>query len=75
MPFTNAPEPSPDNNLNNIKQRYFLLDLATLLADARALAIGDTGCKALQKLALLSARLLGNYAVQEVELINARKQT
>ncbi|MGS0744030.1 hypothetical protein ACVBEF_19785 [Glaciimonas sp. GG7] len=100
MPFTNAPEPSQDNSLNNTKQRHFLTDFATLSTDvglgittvldileanerhqrkpdhtdAAALAVSETGCTALQKFALTSARLLGNHAVQEVELIDACKQ-
>ncbi|MGS0743606.1 hypothetical protein ACVBEF_17535 [Glaciimonas sp. GG7] len=43
-------------------------------ADVRALAIGAPACEALQQLALITARLLGSHAVQEVELIDARSE-
>ncbi|MGS0743629.1 hypothetical protein ACVBEF_17660 [Glaciimonas sp. GG7] len=42
-------------------------------ADAPTLAVSGPTCEALQTLALLSARLLANYALQEVELMDARK--
>ncbi|MGS0741384.1 hypothetical protein ACVBEF_06070 [Glaciimonas sp. GG7] len=39
-----------------------------------ALTVSDAACQTLQKLALTSARLPGNHAIQEIESIDARSQ-